>query len=62
MYCPEYTGKEVMRNEERVDEIINEGVLRWFDYVERTKKNRIAKRVYVRECGSSRSVGRQRKK
>ena len=32
-----------------LDERIDEGVLRWFSYVERMEKERIAKRVYVRE-------------
>ena len=41
-----------------VDEKINEGVLRWFDYVERMEIDRTAKRVYVVECSGSRSVGR----
>ena len=42
----------------RVDERIDEGVLRWFGHVERMENDRIAKRVYVRECGGNRSVGR----
>ena len=41
-----------------VDERIDEDVLRWFAYVRRMGNNRIAKRVYVRECASSRPVGR----
>ena len=37
-----------MRSEEGgLDERIDEGVLRWFDHVE---KERIAKRLYVGEC------------
>ena len=31
-----------------LDERIDEGVLRWFGHVERTERDRIAKRVYVR--------------
>ena len=45
-----------------LDERIDEGVLRWFVHVERMKSDRIAKRVYVGECASSRSVGRARKR
>ena len=45
-----------------VDERIDEGVLRWFDHVERMEKERIAKRFYVGECAGSRSVGRSRKR
>ena len=30
-----------------VDEKIDEGVLQWFDYMERMENNMIAKRVYV---------------
>ena len=37
---------------------IDEGVLRWFGHVERMERNRIARRVYVEECGGSRSVSR----
>ena len=43
-------------------EKIDEGVLRWFGYVERMESNRIVRRVYVGECAGSRSVGRPRKK
>ena len=44
-----------------VDEKINEGVLRRFGRVERMKNDIIAKRVYVRDCGGSRSrIGRGR--
>ena len=39
----------------------DEGALRLFDHVERMENDRIAKRVYVRECASSHSVGRSRK-
>ena len=45
-----------------VDEGIDEGVLRWFDPVERMEKNRIAKRVYVEESAGSRLVVRLRKR
>ena len=36
-----------------VDKRIDEGFLRWFDHGERTEKDRIAKRVYVRVCWCS---------
>ena len=45
-----------------VDEKIDEGVLRWFSYLERMENNRIAMRVYGGECAGSRSVGRPRKR
>ena len=41
-----------------IDERIDEGVVRWFGHVERMKRDRIAKRVYVGECVGSHSVGR----
>ena len=44
------------------DEGIDEGVLRWFGHVEMIERDRIAKRVYVGECGGSCSVGRPRKR
>ena len=34
----------------------------WFGHVERIESYRIAKRVYVGECGGSHSVGRPRKR
>ena len=45
-----------------LDERMNEGVLRWFDHVERMERDRIAKRVYVGGCAGSRSLGRPRKR
>ena len=44
-----------------LDERIDESVLRYFGHVERMKKHRIAKRVYVGECAGNRSVGRPRR-
>ena len=41
-----------------LDEMIDEGILRWFGHVERMERDRIAKRVYVGECAGSHSVGR----
>ena len=45
-----------------LNERIDEGMLRWFSYVERMERDRIAKRVYVGECAGSLSVGRLRKR
>ena len=36
-----------------VDEKIDEGVLRWFGYMERMENDRIAKRIYVGVCWES---------
>ena len=44
-----------------VDEMIDEGVVRFFGHVERMENDRIPKRDYVREWGSSHSVGPPRK-
>ena len=46
----------------REDKMIDEGVLLWFSQVERIENDRIAKRVYVRECAGSHSVERPRKR
>ena len=40
-----------------VREKIDEDVLQWFSHVERMERHRIAKRVYIRECAYSHSVG-----
>ena len=45
-----------------LDERIDEGLLQWFGHVERMESSRIAKRLYVGECGGSCSVGRLRKR
>ena len=45
-----------------VDGILDEGVLRWFDHVERMEKAWIAKRVYVGECAGSRSESKPKKR
>ena len=45
-----------------LNERIDEGVLRSFGHLKRMKRDRIAERVYVRECAGSRSVGRPRKR
>ena len=45
-----------------MSERIDDTVLWWLGHVERMEKFRIAKRVYVVECASSRSAGRQRKR
>ena len=46
----------------RLDERFDEGVLWWFGHVERMENARIAKRVYIRDCAGSHSVGRLRKR
>ena len=43
-----------------VNEMIEEGVFRWYGHVERMENDRISKRVYVGECAGSHSVGRPR--
>ena len=45
-----------------LDERIAEGVLRWFDQVERVESDRITKKIYVGECAGSRLVVRLRKR
>ena len=45
----------------RVDERIDEGVLRWFDHVNRMEKDRID-RVDAGECAVTRSVGKPRRR
>ena len=45
-----------------VNEKTDEGVRRWFGYVERMGNDRIAKRVHLGECVGSHSVGRSRKR
>ena len=54
--------RELCRMKKRLDERIDEGALRWFCHVERMENNRIAMRVHLGECASSRSVGRPRKR
>ena len=44
---PNAQVRELCRVTKEVDRRIDEGVLRWFGRVER---DRISKRVYVREC------------
>ena len=50
--------RQLCRVTKGVDEKIDKGVLRWFDHMEKMKKDRIAKRVYIGECAGSCSVGR----
>ena len=54
--------KELCEVKKRVDEKIDEGVLRWFGHVERMENDRIAKSFYVWECTCSRSVCMPRKR
>ena len=53
--------RQLCRVTKGVDKKIDEGVLRWFGHVE-MMKDRIAKRVYVRECAGSCSERRLRKR
>ena len=46
---------------QRVDERIDEGVLKWFGHVERME-DRLAKRDYVGKCVNSHSVGKPHKR
>ena len=59
---PNARVRELCRVRKSLDEMINEGILRWFDHVERMERDRITKRVYVEECAGNRSVGRPRKR
>ena len=45
-----------------VGERIDECVLRWFGYVERMKKDRIAKRTYIEDYVSNCLLGRPQKR
>ena len=45
-----------------LDEGIEEGALRFFCHVETMERDRMADKIYVGECASSRSVGRPQKK
>ena len=49
--------RELCGMKKGLDEKINECFLRWFGYVKRMEKDRIAKRVYGGECADSHSVG-----
>ena len=55
---PNAWKRELSRVMKGVDKRIDEGVLQWFGHMERRKKNRIAKNVYVREYAGSHSKGR----
>ena len=54
--------KELCGVKKVLDERIFEGALRCFGHVVRMERDRIAKRVYVGECASSRSMGKPRKR
>ena len=45
-----------------LDERIDKGLLQGFGHVEKMKRHRIAKKVYVGECAGIRSVGKSRKR
>ena len=46
----------------RIDDRIDESVLRWFGHVERMENDRIVNSVYAGEYAGSRLVGRPRKR
>ena len=46
----------------RVRRGLDESILRWFRYVERMERDRIAKRIYVGVCAGSHSMGRPQKR
>ena len=54
--------KELYGVKKGLNEEIDEDVLRKFGPIERTERDRVANRVYVGECGGSRSVSRPRKR
>ena len=49
--------RELCGVRKRLDESIDESVLRWFGHVERMERDRIVKRAHEGECAGSRSVG-----
>ena len=59
---PNESIRELCGVMEGLDEMIDEGVLRWFGHVERMERDRTAKRLYVRVCAGSRLLGRLQKK
>ena len=54
--------RELWEVRKGLDERIDEGTLRWFCHVKRVERDRVAKRVYVREWAGNCSVGRPRKR
>ena len=46
---PDAQISELFEVTKRMDERINESILRWFSHIERTGNDRIAKRVYIWE-------------
>ena len=54
--------RELCRVRKGLDERIDDGVLRWFEHVERMERDWITKRVYVGESAGGRSVGRPQKR
>ena len=54
--------KELCGVRKGLHERIDEGVLRWFDHVERMERDMIVKRVYVGEYTGTHSVGWPRKR
>ena len=54
--------RELCRVIKGIDKSIDEGILRWFNHVDRMENDRIANRVYVGEWAGSQSVGRSWKR
>ena len=52
--------RKLCRVTKGVDKKTDEAVLQLFGHVERMENDRIAKRIYIGECGGSCSVGRLR--
>ena len=61
-FWPNARIRELSGVTKRVDERVDERVLRWFDHNEKTGNGRNAIRVYVGECIGSRYVGRSQKR
>ena len=59
---PNVRIRELCEVAKRVDEGVDESILRWSGHIERMKNDRIAKRVYVGRCVGSHSVDRPRKR
>ena len=54
--------RQLCRVMKGLEDRIDEGVLQWFDHVERMENDRIGKRVYVGVCAGSHSLGILRKR
>ena len=59
---PNARTRELCGVRKGLDEMIDEGVIRWFGHVERVKRYMITNRVYLVKCAGSLSVGGPRKR